>query len=319
MQVIDLTTDALPWLRSDEPLPRFMEWLLSMPPKVQVGYSGLCGRPGLTPTDRLWQEGARSALAGLVKCRGSLLDLIETGRWRSFVDEGLAKADKLLGDACDGVDVIVSVGLGERNASMGYWRGRGCAFVWLEHFLEPGMGSGFLDMGASAIPIWLVHEIAHAARYSLPATQSLIPERTADASPWSFWRILEDLPLLERFLDEGLAVSFTRAALPEMSEETVLGMSQDETSWLEAHSEELLRDRMERWDLEAFSPARGWLSDCLWYSQERRTPPWSLDRPPCRWGYFVGERLLASQCDGPWFQRLASSWEQAQGLRFPRP
>lgn len=232
--------------------------------------------------------------------------------------DGIERAEELLGRSIDHVDVIVSVGLGRRNASMGYWEGRGLAFLWLEHFLAKGSGTPYLNLGVDAITIWLAHEIAHAARYSLPGTRSLLPAAFSSRNPWMFWSTLESLPLWERFVDEGLATSFAEAASPGMSSSQIIGLSSEELRWLEDNWRGLVRDRWTTWDLHRMGPASEWVIESLCYDPDRSSPPWSVDRPPGRWGYFVGWRVVTSQGTGSWTARLAEDckafqWRQPPG------
>ena len=216
----------------------------------------------------------------------------------------IERIEDLLGANVDQVDVVVLIGLGASNASQGFWNERGLAFLWLEHFLPPGSNSGYLDMGTGQIPIWLSHEIAHALRYSTPGTGSLVPVACASRDPWSFWDSLNRLPLGERFLDEGLATEFSAAVAPDATEPQVLGMSDQERAWLEESCEGLLRARLEQWNFSAWDPPAAWVDESLGVDPSRMEPPWSLDRPPNRWGYFSGRRFLGNRSQGDWLRRL---------------
>ncbi len=67
--------------------------------------------------------------------------MLEEGSWRQPVELTIERAESVLGGQTDYVDIVVSVGLGIRNASMGYCRDKGYAFLWLEHFLKPHVQS----------------------------------------------------------------------------------------------------------------------------------------------------------------------------------
>jgi hypothetical protein len=216
----------------------------------------------------------------------------------------MRKAAELVGDLAEHVDVVASVGLGIRNASMGYWRGRGIAFLWLEHYLPPGAGSPFLDLGVDSIPVWLAHEIGHAVRYAAPGTSSSVPAGCGSTDPWAFWQTLEKLPLAERLLDEGLATAFAGAVVPEADESALLHMSPEQLRWLEENGEDLLADRLTRWDLQRPAPSKEWIAEALWHCPARCTGPWTLDRPPSRWGYCVGRRFFVRK-EGDWPSKLA--------------
>ena len=181
--------------------------------------------------------------------------------------------------------------------------------MWLEHFLEAGSHTGYLDLGIDSIPIWLSHEIAHAVRYSAPGTNSPVSKACSNIDPWSFWDNLNKLPLAERFLDEYSATEFSAAVVPDATESKVLGMSEMEIHWLEEYSGKLLHDRLGRWDFTAWDPPRAWVDESLGYHPGRVQPPWSLDRPPNRWAYFSGRKFSSGRSPGNRLQRLTQPYE----------
>ena len=310
MQLSDFTKDCALWLSSTTPSKAFTEWLLQAHPWVQLGFSGLGAKPG----DDKWDEFAEQRLSKLSQVRHPLLNLMQEGSWQKQVRWTIKRAENLLGGHIGYVDIVVSVGLGARNASMGLWQRKGFAFLWLEHFLEPGSDSGYLDLGISSIPIWLGHEIGHAVRYATPGTKSLVPEACANCDPWSFWGGLEKLPLGERFLDEGLATEFAKAIVPDADDQQALGMSKMEIEWLEKNGEKLLKDRLKKWNLNAYDPPIEWIMDSLCYDPSRLKPPWTLDRPPSRWGYFVGQRFFSRRFQGDWLRKLTQSYESVMDI-----
>jgi hypothetical protein len=305
MHLFDPTKDCALWLNSDNLAKSFTEWILKAPPWIQMGYSGMGSKPG----DNEWDEFAQQRLSKLSQVQHPLSALLKEGTWKKPAKWTIKRTEKLLGGQISYVDIVVSVGLGARNASMGLWQGKGLAFLWLEHFLKPGSNSGYLDLGISSIPIWLGHEIAHAIRYATPGTKSLIPEACANCDPWSFWERLEKLPLGERFLDEGLSTEFAKAIVPDANDQQALGMSKMEIGWLEENGEKLLKDRLKRWDFNAWNPSMEWIIESLCYDLDRVKPPWTLDRPPGRWGYFVGQRFFARHFQGDWLRKLTQSYE----------
>jgi len=304
MRLLDFTEEVTSWLNSFTPEEAFKGWLLKAPSQVQLGFSGLGGHPGSEEWDKLVQR----ALSPLLKQGKKLTDLLRQRSWLEPVRWTIGRVEELLEHEVDYVDVAVLVGLGARNASQGYWQGRGMAFLWLEHFLEPGSHSGYLDLGVASIPLWLGHEIAHAVRYSTVGTGSLLPKAFKGCDPWSFWDALDALPLGERLLDEGLATAFARALVPKAGDEQVLGMDKEEIQWLEKNGDKLLRYKLKNWDFACSNPPMAWVLEALYYDPMRK-PPWMLENPPSRWGYFIGERFFAQQCSGGWDQRLSQSYK----------
>ncbi len=305
MRLIDLTTDVPSWLGARDAAGEFTEWVAGLAPETQIGFSGLGPSPGMRPGTPEWDDVVKSEICHLCDVRTPLLELIKRGSWRRYVAAGIKRAQKLLGGSLNHVDVIVSVGLGRRNASMGYWGGRGLAFLWLEHFLATDAGTPYLDLGVDAMPIWAAHEIAHAVRYSLPGTGSLLPEALSGQDPWMFWSVLEELPLWERFVDEGLATSFAEAAFPEVGSSQIIGMSLAELQWLEDNWVDLVRERWAAWDFTCAQPSPAWVLESLCYDPGRANPPWNFDRPPGRWGYFVGRCVVSRHGAGSWTAKLA--------------
>jgi hypothetical protein len=256
MRLIDLTTDIPSWLCAGDAAGKFMKWVAGLSPEAQVGFSGLGPSPGTRPGVPGSDHVVKSEIGNLSKALEPLLELIKHKAWLRHALAGIERAEKLLGGPVDHVDVIVCVGLGRRNASMGYWEGRGLAFLWLEHFLAKESGTPYLNLGVDSMSTWLAHEIAHAVRYSLPWTQSLLPPAFRSQNPWMFWSTLEGLPLWERFVDEGLAISFATAAFPELGSSRVIGMSPEELRWLEANWTDLVRARGPLGTSPARSPLR---------------------------------------------------------------
>ena len=272
---------------------------------MQVGFSGL----GPVPGSSEWDELAERRFEALRHVQGPLLTFLEEGAWKRSVTLTIERTEDLLGTHVDQVDIVVLVGLGTRNASQGYWKGEGLAFLWLEHFLEAGSNSGLLNLGIKSIPIWLSHEIAHAVRYSTPGTNSLVPKACSNVDSWLFWDTLNKLPLAERFLDEYTATEFSAAVVPDATESQVLGMSETEIHWLEENGANLLRDRLGRWDFTAWDPPIASVDESLGYHPDSVQPPWSIDRPPNRWAYFAGRNFLSSRSQRNWLQRLTQPYE----------
>jgi hypothetical protein len=71
------------------------------------------------------------------------------------------------------VDVVVMVGVGAANAGELVVRGRGVAFVCLEHFTGvQNQETQGLGLDPEMIPMWLAHENAHTIRYTSPTSRS---------------------------------------------------------------------------------------------------------------------------------------------------
>ena len=86
-------------------------------------------------------------------------------------------------------------------------------------------------------------------------------------------------------------------------------MSKEQIQWLEENGEELLKDRLKKWDFNVYDPPIELIVESLCYDPDRLKPPWTLNRPPSRWGYFVGQRFFAGHFKGDWLRKLTQSYE----------
>jgi len=120
-------------------------------------------------------------------------------------------------DADVDVDVVLMAGVGAANAGELVVRGRGVAFVCLEHFTSvANPDTAGLGLEPELIPMWLAHEIAHAIRYTSPTSRSEMAAliRDAGGGEYSYWETGRHATLRELLLNEGLAVHVARAISP---------------------------------------------------------------------------------------------------------
>jgi len=106
-------------------------------------------------------------------------------------------------------------------------------------------------------------------------------------------------------------VRFSLDVAPHASLSQALLMTESQVEWLEANWRLLIRDRENRGLLDPEHPSIDVLADALFLDTSRTHPPFSVDRPPAKWGYYVGLQW-ASETMGPWHARLTS------GARRPR-
>ena len=114
------------------------------------------------------------------------------------------------------VDVVLMVGVGAANAGELVVEGRGIAFVCLEHFTSvANPDTQGLGLDPELIPLWLSHEIAHAVRYTSPASRSEMRLLVEEAGGYySYWETGRRASLRELLVNEGLAVQVARAISP---------------------------------------------------------------------------------------------------------
>jgi len=114
------------------------------------------------------------------------------------------------------MDVCVMVGVGGANAGELVVRGRGIAFVCLEHFTGRAnpetMGLG---LSPELLPLWLAHEIAHTVRYGSPESNSEVRRIISDMNGYyDYWETGSRATLRELLVNDGLAVAASRVVCP---------------------------------------------------------------------------------------------------------
>jgi hypothetical protein len=132
-----------------------------------------------------------------------------------LAEEAIAKAESVL-QIDRPTDTYLMVGLGGANAGELVVGGRGIAFVCLEHFtgrVNPetyGMG-----LPSDLIPLWIGHELAHAVRYTSPASGSEMRRLVAEQGGYyDYWSTGSRATLRELLVNEGLAVHAAQAVAP---------------------------------------------------------------------------------------------------------
>ena len=157
-------------------------------------------------------EVVRSALSA---DRHDLSALLASTDVAQIVEDAAARAHDVL-QIDRPVDCYLMVGMGGANAGELVVGGRGIAFICAEHFtgrVNPetyGMG-----LSPGLIPLWVVHELAHAVRYTSPASRSELRRLVADNDGYyDYWSTGSRATLRELLLNEGLAVHASQAAAP---------------------------------------------------------------------------------------------------------
>jgi hypothetical protein len=196
---------------------------------------------------------------------------------------------ELLAMDCD-VDVVLMVGVGAANAGELVVDGRGIAFVCLEHFTgTPNTQTEGLGLDPELIPLWLAHEIAHVVRYTSPTSKSQLREIIADsAGYYSYWDTGRRATLRELLVNEGLAVSVSRAISPGHAAWEYFGF--ERRQYAEVRQLESVISRAVSGDLDhtGLGLRLRYLSGGM--SDEART----VDRyvMPERAGYYLGARMV---------------------------
>jgi hypothetical protein len=240
----------------------------------------------LDPAGPHFQEVVRStALAGRVDLR-TMLERIDVVTLARNAEEQCRTLLEMDAD----IDVVLMVGVGAANAGELVVKGKGVAFVCLEHFTSVANAeTQGLGLEPELIPLWLAHEIAHTVRYTSPTSRSEM-KRLIDETGgyYSYWETGRRATLRELMVNEGLSIQTSRAISPGHAAWEYFGY--DRKDYTRVRELEPLLSRMTAPDLD-----RSGLGLRLRYlsggmSDEART----IDRHvvPERSGYFLGAKMV---------------------------
>ncbi len=187
-------------------------------------------------------------------------------------------------------DVYLMVGVGGANAGELIVRGRGIAFVCLEHFTGRANAETMgLGLQSELLPLWIAHEIAHTVRYLSPDSQSemrpIIQELNGN---YDYWETGSRATLRELLINEGLAVAASKKAVPGFEPWDYLGYGRRQyrrLRELEAFLISYLRDEM---DVTGLGYRLRYLSGGM--SAAQRLINGKVI--PERSGYYIGHRMV---------------------------
>jgi hypothetical protein len=187
-------------------------------------------------------------------------------------------------------DVYLMVGVGGANAGELIVRGRGIAFVCLEHFTGRANAETMgLGLRSELLPLWIAHEIAHTVRYLSPDSQSemrpIIQELNGS---YDYWETGSRATLRELLINEGLAVAASKKAVPGFEPWDYLGYGRRQyrrLRELEAFLISYLRDEM---DVTGLGYRLRYLSGGM--SAAQRLINGKVI--PERSGYYIGHRMV---------------------------
>jgi hypothetical protein len=194
------------------------------------------------------------------------------------------------------VDVVLMVGVGAANAGELVVRGRGVAFVCLEHFTGVvNEETDGLGLDPELLPLWLAHEYAHAVRYTSPTSRSALREFIAKADgDYSYWDTGRRVPLRELLVNEGLAVHASRAISPGHAAWEYFGYERRQYARIRELEPVLARAVTSDLDRAALGLRLRYLSGGM--SDDARTVDGRYLLPE-RSGYFIGARLCEAGID----------------------
>jgi len=221
--------------------------------------------------------------------RADLRAMLERTDVEALARATTVRCDELL-DIDTEIDVVLMVGVGAANAGELVIDGRGIAFVCLEHFTGvANPDTQGLGLDPELLPLWVAHEIAHAVRYTSPASRSELRQLVADAGgDYSYWDTGRHATLRELLVNEGLAVQVARTASPGHPAWQYFGYGRRQYARVREMESVVARAVAPDLDRAALGLRLRYLSGGM--SDEART----VDRHvlPERSGYFLGARMV---------------------------
>lgn len=153
--------------------------------------------------------------AALRADRSDLRSMLQQARISELAEAAIAKAAESLQIDCP-TDVYLMVGVGGANAGELVVNGRAAAFVCVEHFTGKVNPTTYgLGLSPELIPLWVGHELAHAVRYTSPASQSELRALVDEAGGnYNYWTTAGRATLRELLVNEGLAVHAAQQVAP---------------------------------------------------------------------------------------------------------
>jgi hypothetical protein len=228
------------------------------------------------------------ARSTVTAARTDLRTMLERTDVVSLARNAEQQCRELLAMDCD-VDVVLMVGVGAANAGELVVDGRGIAFVCLEHFTGiTNPDTDGLGLDPELIPLWLAHEMAHVVRYTSPTSRSELRDLiTESAGYYSYWDTGRRATLRELLVNEGLAVSVSRAVSPGHAAWEYFGYERRQYADVRQLEPLMARAVVSDLDQSGLGLRLRYLSGGM--SDEART----VDRYvlPERAGYFLGSRM----------------------------
>ncbi len=213
----NLVPEFLSLLQSPDPLGAYHQYLKNHEPVLSAYWSNYVLDLESPHVDEIIQ---RALKAG----RQDLRRMLEQHDIESLAENTIEKCRDLF-EIDQDFDVYLMVGVGGANAGELVVDGKGVAFICLEHFTGRANPETYgLGLSPDLIPLWIAHEIAHTVRYTSPRSRSEISHIVQSSNGfYDYWETGSRVKLLELFVNEGLAVTASRMAVPDRDNCDYLG------------------------------------------------------------------------------------------------
>ena len=280
--LINLVPDFLAALDAANPLEAYLRYTDDNLPVLSAYWHNYIldlDSPHAEDVMRRTLEADRRDLRALLNC----VDIV------NIAEETMKRCEELF-EVDSQYDVYLMVGVGGANAGELVVRGKGIAFVCLEHFTGRANAETMgLGLRSELLPLWIAHEIAHTVRYLSPDSQSEMRPIVRELNGnYDYWETGSRVTLRELVINEGLAVAASKKAAPGFEPWDYLGYGRRQyrrLRELEAFLASYLRDEM---DVTGLGYRLRYLSGGM--SAAQRLVSGKVI--PERAGYYIGYRMV---------------------------
>ena len=206
--LVDLVPEFLAALAAPDPVAAYYEYLDRHRPVMAAYWNNYVLDPDSAAARRVVADAARAD-------RGDLRRLLEDVDVHAIAEDALQRSLEAVQADCP-VDLYVTVGVGAANAGELVVAGRAAVFVCLEHFTGRANPDTYgLGLAPHLLPLWIAHEVAHAVRYTSPASRADLSRLVAaQRGYYDYWETGSRASLRELLVNEGVAVATARAVAP---------------------------------------------------------------------------------------------------------
>lgn len=206
--LVNLLPDFLAVLEAEDPASAYRRYREAHQPVLDAYWRNYVLDPDGPHADEVVAHALRAD-------RDDLRQLANSVDPVGLAEEAIARAEEILRPDRP-TDCYLLVGVGAANAGELVVGGRGVAFVCLEHFTGRANPETYgMGLPPDLIPLWLGHELAHAVRYTSPASRSEMRRLVAELGGYyDYWQTGSRVALRELLINEGLAVHAARAIAP---------------------------------------------------------------------------------------------------------
>jgi len=206
--LVDLVPEFLAAVAAPDPVAAYYEYLDRHRPVLAAYWQNYVLDPESAAARRVVVDAVRADRSDLRR----LLDDVDV---RAIAEDALRRSLDALEADC-AVDLYITVGVGAANAGELVVAGRGAAFVCLEHFTGRANPETYgLGLAPHLLPLWIAHEVAHAVRYTSPASRADMSRLVADQRGYyDYWDTGSRAALRELLVNEGAAVAAAKVVAP---------------------------------------------------------------------------------------------------------